>query len=195
MQNYNRNNMGAANHQRDMMTDASGNIYITGVSRDNTPLGGGYDMVTMKYNINGTLQWLSNFNYGNYATMGDDGVGLEMDSLGNLYAIGWTSYGENYNDDFLLLKYGTTLSVQQNDLDMFTMFPNPANDQLNIKLTNNATIADVTISDINGRKVLREKFNATNEQLTLSVENLETGLYIVTIETEAGSTTQKLVKR
>ena len=103
--NYNRSAAGAANHQRDMITDAQGNIYVTGTSRDNTPFGNGYDMVTLCYDSAGALLWLSNYNHSNYDGAGDDGVTLKQDAAGNVYAIGWTQ-GENYNDDFLLLKYG-----------------------------------------------------------------------------------------
>lgn len=193
-QNYNRNNMGAANHQRDLMTDADSNIYITGVSRDNTPMGGGYDMVTMKYDSAGNMQWLSNFNYGNYATMGDDGVGLEMDAAGNVYAIGWTSHGADFNDDFLLLKYGSSLSLDENDASgKLTMYPNPTQDYVTIELQF-AGKCEIKLSDLNGR-ILKAFTTAASPRTGFSLEGLASGVYLVSVQNESGvQMTQRLIK-
>jgi hypothetical protein len=192
MQNYNRNNMGAANHQRDMMTDADGNIYITGVSRDNTPFGAGYDMVTMKYDSAGNLQWLSNFNYGNYATMGDDGVGLKMDAAGNIYAIGWTSHGENYNDDFLLLKYGSNLlGTPTHQIAKIVVYPNPASDRLNVDLPEMTSVQKIFITDFGGRTIK----SWDNAPIEFDISELANAVYLLTVQTDTGTFTHKFVKQ
>lgn len=197
MTNYNRDNMGSANHQRDMITDAFGNIYVTGVSRDNTPFGAGYDMITIKYDSAGNLVWLSNFNRANYATTGDDGVGLMLDGSGNLYAIGWTVSGEDYNNDFLLLKYGNqSLGVAQNDWQSVKVYPNPAADILHVQFpTHTQNVSDVSLIDTNGRVVRswNSRF-APDQPLALDLNGISPAMYLLTVNTDAGVYKTKVVK-
>lgn len=197
LNNYNRNDMGAANHQRDMITDASGNIYVTGVSRDNTPFGAGYDMVTLKYDVNGNLVWLSNFDNGNYLTMGDDGVRMMLDGSGNLYAIGWTSYGEDYNNDFLLLKYGTqSLGIAENELQQVKAYPNPATTDVSVQFPKHVRlVSGIILVDVNGRTV--KNWDAPLDVAniaTLDLGGISSGLYFLKAKTDAGILHTKLIK-
>lgn len=73
-------------------------------------------------------------------------------------------------------------------------FPNPANDMVNISVegvgTQNATIQ---VSDIMGR-VLATQNTRNNGTATFDIKGFPTGIYIVTVHTEAGSYVTRFVK-
>lgn len=90
------------------------------------------------------------------------------------------------------LRIGTSvenviLSVQNNVIDGFSMYPNPAKNQLYIYTANNLT-KNVTVFDVLGKQVVNQQVTGNSMNL-----NLNTGIYIIKVE-EAGKTvTQKLV--
>jgi len=80
------------------------------------------------------------------------------------------------------------LGISEYELDAsITVYPNPVKEQLYINSEN--TIELVTIYDINGR-VLQENKNTS----TISVNNLTNGLYFVTVRSNKGQRTIKIVK-
>jgi uncharacterized delta-60 repeat protein len=83
----------------DLVLDMLGNIYITGATES---FGAGLvDMILMKYNRNGELQW--NRTWG--GAYNDWGMGVTVDSSGNVYLAGRTfSFGLG-GADMVLMKY------------------------------------------------------------------------------------------
>lgn len=81
--------------------DNSGNIYLTGYT-NNT--GTGADFTTIKYNSGGSEVWAKKFSGagGNTAEMG---YAVALDPLGNIYATGRGSMGNN--SDMLTIKYNS----------------------------------------------------------------------------------------
>ncbi len=73
----------------------------------------------------------------------------------------------------------------------FTVFPNPATDLINITSNGTAEITKISISDLNGR-IVKE----TNTELaTLSVGDLNAGVYFLKINTIQGVGTTKIIKK
>jgi Secretion system C-terminal sorting domain len=70
------------------------------------------------------------------------------------------------------------------------IFPNPANNFININAKSN--INKIQITDLNGRIISNENFNSEN--VSLNLEQLSIGMYLLKIETNNGSTTQKIIK-
>jgi hypothetical protein len=83
-------------------TDSSGNVYVVGYS--NSPSGGaGLDIIVIKYNSSGTLQW--------QRRLGNSGItnilrDCSLDSSGNLYVVGYS--GANW----MAAKYNTSGVIQ-----------------------------------------------------------------------------------
>ena len=86
----------------------------------------------------------------------------------------------------------TNLSSADFENSNFSVFPNPATDFLNVN-SKLATIQSVVVSDINGRTIKNVAFNQTNVQVNVS--DLNAGIYMVTINSEEGSTVKKFVKK
>lgn len=77
-----------------------------------------------------------------------------------------------------------------NNLEI-TIFPNPANDKLNITLPNHIKTAQITINDMQGRCI--NTYWVTNGEHSIDVSKLNPGIYLVQIKSEQGMSTKKIV--
>ncbi|MBP7810575.1 MAG: T9SS type A sorting domain-containing protein [Bacteroidia bacterium] len=84
---------------------------------------------------------------------------------------------------------------EMNDLENeIVVYPNPANDYLDIKSLNNFTDKlNVEVFDVIGKKVLSQ--TSTSSNLRINCENLEQGLYVIRINVTANKVTKTLVKK
>ena len=87
------------------------------------------------------------------------------------------------------------LSVDENTLssDNVNVYPNPTNDNLNIQLSRNLE-ADIRIFDTLGKLMVYQPNVSISETHTVSVSNLNTGIYFIRINTELGTITKKFIK-
>lgn len=72
-------------------------------------------------------------------------------------------------------------------------YPNPVTDIITISGVENNQVTGITLTDINGRTVKNEKFN-TVENIKMDLAGLETGIYMMKIDTNNGSITKKIIK-
>lgn len=83
-----------------------------------------------------------------------------------------------------------TVSIQDNLSQNVTVYPNPASDVLNISLVNGVEITNATVYDILGKDTgvvfINGQFN---------IAQLSKGIYMLSIETNQGTLTQKIVKK
>ena len=85
----------------DMTTDINGNIYLTGKSQNSV---GFFDVLTIKYDLNGSLQWANTYN--GTAGTNDEAVSIIVDDLENAYILANTSNNITLQD-ISLIKYNT----------------------------------------------------------------------------------------
>lgn len=80
------------------------------------------------------------------------------------------------------------ISISKTDI---RIYPNPVIDQLNIKLGNNIKVDLISIVDLSGREVLR-----IDKTLTpIKLSQLDSGMYVVSILTNKGLWTEKIIKK
>jgi hypothetical protein len=70
-----------------IVTDNSGNVYVTGESRNDTAHGS-EDYVTIKYNSSGEQQWAARYNGPGNGF--DEATAIAIDRFGNVYVTGWS---------------------------------------------------------------------------------------------------------
>lgn len=141
----------------------------------------------------------------NYAALNDgdnsvdnvEQVLIEDPIPGETYSIEVT-YKDNLrsgNQDFAIVAKGTeTLGVENHTLSGFTIYPNPATDQVNLNLEKTGEQVAVEVFDINGRKVINTNFNGSaNFNERLDVSKLNSGVYFVEIFTNGKAATKKLI--
>lgn len=86
-----------------------------------------------------------------------------------------------------------TLGIQEQLLErQFALYPNPISDIINISFPKNIYDADLEIYNVFGKKVFEEKIASSDASVHL--ENLSTGMYIVTIRSEKLTNSFKVVK-
>lgn len=73
------------------------------------------------------------------------------------------------------------------------MYPNPAQNSFNV-ISPQLPIKEVVLHDISGRKVSAQPYNS-KKSVTVAISNLETAVYFVTISTEHGTITKRLIKK
>ncbi len=87
--------------------DNNSNIYITGYQRGS---GTGTDMVTIKYNSVGVIQWVSPYLSNINSDQTDRGNSIIVDGTGNVYVTGQTDSDPTIvnNDDYITIKYNAS---------------------------------------------------------------------------------------
>ena len=113
----------------DIITDISGNVYVTGYSFDNVSL---EDYATIKYNSYGEQQWVSKFN--GASGKFDIANSITTDNAGNVFVTGY-SYDVNSSEDYATIKYNSAGGQQWvslyngtgNDFDIATSIKSDVN--------------------------------------------------------------------
>lgn len=75
------------------------------------------------------------------------------------------------------------------------VFPNPATNVVNILGLKNSSRANITISDISGNTVLQHQWAIRKYAISIPVPNLNTGIYVVRIESEEQQLQTKFYKK
>jgi uncharacterized delta-60 repeat protein len=91
----------------DVVVDASGNVYITGYTKENIS---DYNYITRKYSPTGTLLWSTQYN-NITANLSDKASHILIDDLNNVYVTG-TSDASAADEDIVTLKYNS-VGIQQ----------------------------------------------------------------------------------
>ena len=84
-----------------------------------------------------------------------------------------------------------SLGLDTNSLSNVTVYPNPTKDILNINIPQAIGVSKLKLFDIQGREVLEKTTNNTNE--VLNIGNLQSGVYMLSIENEANKTIKKVI--
>jgi len=83
----------------------------------------------------------------------------------------------------------TSINTQHSS---FSIHPNPANDFVTISVDESLIGSALTITDVTGRVIINEKLKMINSSLSLS--DLSSGVYLVSVANGKGKMTRKLVK-
>lgn len=89
-----------------------------------------------------------------------------------------------------------SLSLNEFDLDSFAIYPNPNNGEFTIKL--NSKSGDdikVNVYDIRGRRIFNNIYTNTTSEFnqTISLNNVQSGMYLVNVNDGRGQVTKKII--
>lgn len=149
-----------------MTIDLAGNVYVTGGSIGS---GGAYfDIVTIKYSSDGTVQWLQRYNGPGDST--DFGYSIAVDGSGNVYITG-ESYGVGTKSDIITIKYNSS-GVQQ----WLQRYNGPENmqdegRQLLLDASGNLFVRGVTLTGATGYDYVVLKYNSSGMQQWMKTYN------------------------
>ncbi|TRW24848.1 T9SS type A sorting domain-containing protein [Flavobacterium zepuense] len=94
--------------------------------------------------------------------------------------------------DDLEVKSGT-LGVKEVTASAFKVYPNPATSVINLEGANGSQFNNAVITDVNGRTVKTLALNGVTNAV-VNVEDLASGTYILSVTTDKGVVTKKIVK-
>jgi hypothetical protein len=199
---------GNADRAEDLVINSIGNIYIGGafggvVDFDPTAgtniltAGGLYDGFCLKLNSDGTV--LSAMQIGGSET--DWIQSLAIDPTNNVFMTGWfggtadldpTATTANFTtvgsmDGFVVKLAMDDAGISDNNQSYLTLYPNPATTQITVQTGEN--IEAILIYNLLGELV----HSSTTK--TISIENLENGVYVVAIKTVNGINKISFVKQ
>ena len=84
-----------------------------------------------------------------------------------------------------------SLGLDSNSLTTTSVYPNPTKDVLNIDIPNAVGTSKLKLYDIQGRFVMETSTNNTHE--IINIENLQSGVYLLTIENDNNKTVKKVI--
>ncbi len=87
----------------------------------------------------------------------------------------------------------TTLNTETFNESVFKVFPNPAGDFITIKIKETMRNVSYSLVDLNGRLVVSKVSNSEN-QTTLDIGALQSGIYILKIKSNTGIISKKIIK-
>lgn len=86
-----------------------------------------------------------------------------------------------------------TLSIDEQSISSFSIFPNPANDVVNIKLKNASNGSfKVEVFDVQGKRILSQE-TTDAIQIELNVSEFESGLYFIKLANQSRESVHKLI--
>lgn len=86
----------------------------------------------------------------------------------------------------------TSLSVQESKVNTYEIYPNPATNEINIRVTQNYGSAQVSLVDINGRSVYKQQMDL-NGTVTVNFGQLQAGIYILNVNNNTININEKII--
>lgn len=129
-------------------------------------------------NNGGTITWSSLFT-GNFVSFGED-------INGELYVAG-------ISNGTISKIIDTSLGTEDFQRNGLSLYPNPAQHSVTLQNTSLLNLTQLSVFDMMGKKVLHKSMNTT-ESTEISIAQLSSGLYVVSVEEANGNTlTSKLM--
>ena len=108
----------------------------------------------------------------------------------NIYIVVLGFGGETGNLQITATSDGQLSTGTPDQLEGFTMFPNPAKDLL--RIVNTTIIQGVAVYNLLGQKVLEQSIQGTSDEVNVS--SLKSGAYIIQVTSEGQTGTYKFIK-
>ncbi|MES2747696.1 MAG: S8 family serine peptidase [Bacteroidota bacterium] len=93
-----------------------------------------------------------------------------------------------------MCRVAPALGISENpSLANSSVYPNPTTGTVNISIPNIAEKTTITLFDLQGRNILSTETDQINS--TFNIENLQDGVYLVTLQNSMGATSKKIILR
>ena len=107
---------------------------------------------------------------------------------GNIMITSLVYSDPNYVPGFYLVK-PPTLSINDNDVSNFSLYPNPSTNYIELSSVN-TPISEITVYDLSGKLLISNKYNS-EININLNISSLTNGIYLLKINNQF---TKKLMK-
>ncbi len=98
-------------------------------------------------------------------------------------------------EDYTINIIDSTLGIEDEILSTFNLYPNPVKDgELKLQMPKEITDFNITISNVLGQKVYENKVNSDYSNIhTVNTSSIKSGIYFVTVSTNLGKATKKMI--
>jgi Flp pilus assembly pilin Flp len=168
---------------------SDGSIVAIGAS-DNDGNGAYSGHVRIYKNISGTWTQIGTDIDGEAA--GDEsGTSVSLSSNGSVVSIGalFNDINGTYRGHVRVYDLSAVLSANSFNVDYFSMYPNPSQNRVNLKLLHNQKLKQINIYTVLGKYLYSEK------SLSIDISHLSAGIYVLEVETNQGKSAKRLVKK
>jgi hypothetical protein len=142
--------------------------------------------VKIRFNLDSTISYVVNEEV--VSTITPDAAALN----GQYYLVlGTDDYTSSWFVDNLSVEVPTA-GVKNTAISEFAVYPNPANNIISAS-SKDALVNAVTFTDLNGRTVKSSSFNGVNNA-QVNISDLASGVYMMNISSDKGTTVKKIVK-
>jgi hypothetical protein len=146
------------------------------------------------YNNLNKLQWMTYYSYENNQWMKEDSVyitytGTKADTSYGYMSANGTDWNTYPNFRFLFDENRVGIKNAENNHLSFSLYPNPAREQVTINLDENKPVKRILVTDLLGRQVA--SYSDINTPINIS--DLTKGIYLVRVETNDAVGVKKLV--
>ena len=144
---------------------------------------------SMNHTFNGSYVLPANAN--NPVNHSSEHTVEEFSDLGLLVWVQNTTTGE-----ILQSAYATnSIGLQEFTADLtFSIYPNPADDEITIQVTENLDGTSIRVTNLQGQEVMTEEHNFQNRKSKrMNISTLPSGLYILQIQSESKSGTATFI--
>ena len=109
----------------------------------------------------------------------------------------WDNNGQSLTvggvDDFFIRDKGAQTAVPGLTASKASIYPNPADDQINIVLPDNSASGDISLYDMNGKRLAALAVAAGTSNYSMSTRNIAPGCYTLVIQTGVSTQTKNIV--
>lgn len=167
---------------------SDGGYIVTGISRS---FAVNPDFYIIKMNSSGTVQWAKSFGGQNH----EHSYATKETSNGDFISVGHTqSFGSGMDDVYLIrINSQGVMDVEENrTLGMLSVYPNPANEKINLQSTESLKDCDVKLMNVTGQQVYSKRYSALLNE-SIDIDGLSKGIYFLHVSSDRGEQTTKLV--
>jgi hypothetical protein len=174
-----RSGIGAYNLDTQIMQDTD-IIHFTGQTGSVEIHSVGLDFVNKKF-------------YTNLGNRTSFGIGVVFSFTGDSL----TSYSDGINPDACAVDFRTPTGIigQGRIMDDISIYPNPADDFININLNSPATSEVIKILDLTGRVIETRQVQKNENRIRMDIATCSSGVYLISFTSDEGTKVRKFVKR
>ncbi|MEZ4779699.1 MAG: T9SS type A sorting domain-containing protein [Flavobacteriaceae bacterium] len=106
-----------------------------------------------------------------------------------------TSADGTHGEGLYFDKESTLLSTISFDENDFFVYPNPAQDILELDFSSETPSKSISLVDATGKQVLEKNSTPTGNHFSLDISLLQSGIYFLTVKSGEGAMTKKIIKK
>lgn len=146
---------------------------------------GGYVYRGNSYPMIQGLYFFADYCSNQIGTVSQDG---DLEMHGTFGAGGITSFGEDVNHELYLAAFNggriykikeNTVSIEDYNKELFSIFPNPTSGEINIRAY--STLTEIVVLDMFGKKIFELSPDKISTETTLNLSRLKSGMYIISV--------------